>query len=224
MTVFRGVREASLSWNDPDRSRASGAESRPLRRNVVHQPANLHLYGGCLRNDHMLSRSVVRETICRIERGFALVAIGLLLMAAPGMDAWAQSLPQPSRTVFRCEVEGKVTYSDSPCLGARRIQIEPTRGVSKLSGRERIGNDVRVERHREIMAEALQPLTGMDAKKMQLFGRRLKLEPTERQECFDLDGDLATLEQRESTSSGSQLQSVQGSLLKLRIRYRELGC
>lgn len=118
----------------------------------------------------MLSRSVVRETICRIERGFALVAIGLLLMAAPGMDAWAQSLPQPSRTVFRCEVEGKVTYSDSPCLGARRIQIEPTRGVSKLSGSERIGNDVRVERHREIMAEALQPLTGMDARRWSSLG------------------------------------------------------
>lgn len=57
----------------------------------------------------------------------------------------AQSLQPPSRTVFKCNQGGKTVYSDAPCLGAQRIEVEPTRGVSKLSGKERIGNDVQQE-------------------------------------------------------------------------------
>jgi hypothetical protein len=41
---------------------------------------------------------------------FALVAISNL---AP-----AQTLPSPSRTVYKCEHDGKVVYSDAPCPGA----------------------------------------------------------------------------------------------------------
>ncbi|QTQ34816.1 Uncharacterized protein ToN1_06400 [Aromatoleum petrolei] len=175
-------------------------------------------------NDCNRSKSVERATVLRTTKGSALTAIALFVIAAPGMDAWAQNLTPPSRTVFRCEADGKVTYSDSPCLGARKIEVEPTRGVSKLSGSERVGNDVRLERHREIMADALKPLTGMDAKQMDVYRRRIKLEPTDRQECYALDGDLAAMEQRERLASGSHLSSIQGTLLKMRLRYRELGC
>lgn len=175
-------------------------------------------------NDWDWSKSVEHTTSLRTTKGAVLTAIALFVIAAPGKGAWAQNLPPPSRTVFRCEVDGKVTYSDSPCLGARKIEVEPTRGVSKLSGSERVGDDVRLERHREIMADALKPLTGMDAKQMDVYRRRMKLEPTDRRECHDLDGNLATMEQRERLASGPQLSSIQGALLKLRLRYRELGC
>ena len=37
--------------------------------------------------------------------------------------AEAQSLPAPSRTVFKCEEGGRIVYSDSPCLGAKKIDV-----------------------------------------------------------------------------------------------------
>lgn len=60
-------------------------------------------------------------------------------------------------------VPEKMVYSDSPCLGAQKIDVEGTRGLSKSSGCEQVGNDVRREQHRETFADAIRPLTGMDA-------------------------------------------------------------
>jgi len=59
-----------------------------------------------------------------------LTVIALFVIAAQGMGAWPQNLPPSSRTDFRSEVDGKVTYSDSPCLGARKVEVEPTRRVT----------------------------------------------------------------------------------------------
>jgi hypothetical protein len=135
-----------------------------------------------------------------------------------------QKLPTPSRTVFKCETEGKIYYSDSPCLAATKIDVEPTRGVSKLSGNERTGSDVRHERSREDMAEALRPLTGMDAKQTEVFGRRLKLSESARLECVSLDKTIAQSEAEERKATMDSLRAVQRRLFTKRTRYRELGC
>jgi len=103
-------------------------------------------------------------------------------------------LPASSRTVFRCEEGGKIVYSDSPCLGAKAINVEPTRGVSKLSGRERVGNDVQREVLQEHVAEALRPLSGMNPKQFEVYGRRLKLTPEAQGECRHLDRQIPSLE------------------------------
>lgn len=52
----------------------------------------------------------------------------LTLVPLGASMALAQSLPPSSRTVFKCEVAGKVVYSDTPCLGASKVDVEPTRG------------------------------------------------------------------------------------------------
>ena len=78
--------------------------------------------------------------------------------------AFAQStLPPTSRTVYKCNEKGKTVYSDAPCLGATKVDVEPTRGFNKDTGREIIGTDVRREQHRELMADAFKPLTGLTA-------------------------------------------------------------
>lgn len=71
-------------------------------------------------------------------------AVGLVLACSIvlAVAAFAQSLPPPSRTVFKCEEAGKVVYSDSPCLGARQIDVEPTRGVNQITGKRLTGPDV----------------------------------------------------------------------------------
>lgn len=136
----------------------------------------------------------------------------------------AQNLLPPSRTVFKCEVAGKITYSDAPCLGAKKLEVEPTRGVSKLSGTERIGRDVHQERYREIMADALKPLTGMDAKQLDTQRRRMKLSPDDQRECQSLDARVEAAERNEQVASSEALKGVQLDLYRLRMRYRELGC
>jgi hypothetical protein len=154
----------------------------------------------------------------------SLIVVAALVMSYASMSTWAQSLPLPSRTVFKCSGGGKVSYSDSPCLGAEKIDIEPTRGVSKLSGSERIGNDVRREKHRELIAEAIRPVTGMDAKQMDTFGRRMKLTPDSQRECQRLDVQLAEVENREKAVAASSLAEQERELYRMRLRFRELRC
>ena len=138
--------------------------------------------------------------------------------------AFAQKLLPPSRTVYKCNVAGKIVYSDSPCLGAEKIEIEPTRGLSNSSGHEQLGADVRRERQREDFAEAIKPLTGLNAKQLDVQGRRMKLSSNAQQECRALDKSTAASELDEKRASKQELLSIQAHLLSLRKRYRELGC
>ena len=138
--------------------------------------------------------------------------------------AEAQPLPPPSRTVFKCEEGGRVVYSDRPCLRATKIEVEPTRGVSRLSGRERVGNDVQREVIREQIAEALRPATGINPKQFEILGRRQQLAPAVRQACWQLDEQIPLLEKAEVQARGQDVGGIQRHLFSLRSRFRELGC
>lgn len=139
-------------------------------------------------------------------------------------QAYSQKLPPPSRTVFKCEVAGKVSYSDSPCLGAQKIDVEPTRGLNKMSGRELLGNDVRREQNREMFADAIRPITGMDAKQLDVQGRRMKLTADAQRECRHLDAEIPVAEKQEKLVKQQALADVQAQLFRMRRSFRELGC
>ena len=153
-----------------------------------------------------------------------LLALSVCAVLGVSTRALAQKLPPPSRTVFKCEVNGKTVYSDAPCLGATRVDVESTRGMNKHSGRERIGADVRRERQREQFAEAVKPITGMDAKQLAIYQRRMKLAPQAQRECGKLDKDVSVAEAVEVQSSERTLPEVQRRLFGLRKRQAELGC
>lgn len=139
--------------------------------------------------------------------------------------SFAQKLPSTTRTVFKCEVAEKVTYSDAPCLGATKIDVEPTRGLNKSSGRELIGNDIRREQNREIVAEAIRPITGMDAKQLDERGRRMSLSADAQRECRLLDTEIPTTERKEKRAVQTKdLIDVQAQLFELRHRFRALRC
>jgi hypothetical protein len=161
-----------------------------------------------------------------MNRGCTIVLI-LVVAGTAGAAAEAQSngLRQPSRTVYKCESAGKVAYSDEPCSGAVRVDVEPTRGMNKSSGRERTGADVARERQREGIAEALRPATGMDAKQFDTLARRQRLTRAAQDACRLLDHALPRAEAAEQragpTSAG---RAVREDLLALRRRYLDLGC
>lgn len=148
----------------------------------------------------------------------------VVALATQVTHAQAIKVPDASRTVFKCTVNGKVTYSDDPCPGAQRIDIEPARGVSKSTGKERIGSDVRREHQREMIAEAVKPLTGMDAKQLEVKGRRMKLPPGVASESAALDRKIAKAEALERTVTGDAYAVAQRDLLLLRDRYRSARC
>ena len=161
----------------------------------------------------------------RQGRTFMNVAagIGAVCMTLIGVSQ-AQSLPPPSRTVFKCEVAGKVVYSDSPCLGAKQVDVEPTRGANKATGKELTGADVRRERQREGMAEAVRPLTGMDAKQFNVAANRTKLDAGTKAQCSVLDVQIPVAEADERKVVGTDRQDIQAQLLKLRQQFRDLRC
>jgi hypothetical protein len=152
----------------------------------------------------------------------ATVVGAFAMSTAPSSSA--QSLHAPSRTLFKCQVQGKTLYSDSPCLGAEKLEVEPTRGVNKLSGKERIGADVQRELHREMFAEAIRSLTGMNAKQFDVQVRRGNLPWPVQQECRRLDQDLVNTEYEEKHTAQPSLHGVQERLLMMRQRFRALRC
>lgn len=149
----------------------------------------------------------------------------LAVLALFSTTAIAQSLPPPSRTVYRCEEGGKVNYSDSPCLGAKKLEVEPTRGLNQTSGREQIGKDVHREHFREAFADGVKPVTGMDAKQLDQAGRRMRLSPEVQKQCQALDRLLPSAEAAEhNAKAGNELAALQRRLLELRTAYRQLRC
>lgn len=142
-----------------------------------------------------------------------------LSLAVASAAAFAQTLSSPSRSVYKCSANGKTSYSDAPCLGAQRLDIEPTRGVG---GRE--GHDVQRERQREMIAEAIRPLTGMNAQQLDRQGRRMKLAPGAQRECRAVDAKMPEAERSEAKAAGERREALKVILFNLRLRQRELRC
>jgi len=154
-------------------------------------------------------------------------SLGLLVaLALAGATAWSQTgkLPPTSRTVYKCQDGGKTVYSDAPCLGAQRVEVEPTRGLDKSSGQRMTGADVRAERTREQHDALVGQLIGTDSAGYQRLARRQKLEPTARRECERLDVDIPATEARERSGAKEVLKATQRELLAQRMRFKELRC
>lgn len=152
------------------------------------------------------------------------IVIANIFLFVAANYSFAQELSPPSRTVYRCDVNGKLVYSDSPCLGAKRIEIEPTRGLNKMSGVEKIGADVRRELQNEQMAEALKPIFGESAGQRAKRHYRATLPPEVQTKCSQLEGKLSATEAAEARATKGELQAVQVRLFGLRTQYRDLRC
>jgi len=159
--------------------------------------------------------------ICSLNS--TLLGLGLAALALSSV-AQTVKLREPTRTVFKCEEAGKVTYSDAPCLGAQKVDVEPTRGLNESSGTERVGKDVSGERLNEAVAGATRPITGMTAEERAVNHRRFTLSPAAKAECALLDRRLVNLETAERESVGAEKADSQKQLFESRLRARDIGC
>lgn len=128
--------------------------------------------------------------------------------------------------VYRCEVDGKVTFTDDPCLGGARVEVVPTQGLDSLSGKSMKGADVRRNERNRAVDQALRPLTGKAHEEMEVMRRRStnRLTPEERLKCQLMDGRIANLEAQERNTQGEERTRAQAQLLEQRKSHRQLNC
>lgn len=166
--------------------------------------------------------TTIRTPSIRRAQGTSLAAI---VLAGAAITAAAQEqLPPPSRTIYKCQANGKISYADEPCVGAQRLDTTPTRGVDRLSGKSRIGSEVAGEIRSEQLAQAIRPLTGMTPSQFATASRRHRLSGEAQRECRALESAILESEQAERRARAAMMESIQQDLFILRKRFRRLGC
>ena len=151
-------------------------------------------------------------------------AIITILLIAINNPAKSQNLPPPSRTIYKCETGGKIVYSDAPCVGAKKIDAEPTKGANKITGKERIGKDVMIENYNEIFAKITNSVTGQSPESFERQRKRIYLSPQDKMNCAKLDIFIPYLEKEEMNAKKENLRNIQESLYNQRLAYRNLRC
>jgi hypothetical protein len=75
-----------------------------------------------------------------------------------------------------------------------------------------------------MFAEAIRPLTGMDAKQLEIQGRRMRLSAEAQRECRALDAQIPEAEREEGRAAGDRRELIKVNLFTLRQRQRGLRC
>ena len=128
-----------------------------------------------------------------------------------------------AQAVYRCETGGKVAYSDAPCVGAKVIDATPTQGMDKMAGRSSKGREVRRAEFHQALDGAMRPLTGKSTAEMDTLRRRVKLSPSDRQQCQLLDARLPHLAHTANTATVQDAQA-DVDLYQARKRHFDLRC
>ena len=126
--------------------------------------------------------------------------------------------------VYRCETNGRVAYSDAPCVGAKVIDATPNQGVDKMSGQSRKGADVRRSEMNNAFDDALKPLTGRSRSEMEVLRRRARLPAQDQAECIQLDRRLPGLEAGAISSDIKVRAEAEVRLYQLRKSFFDLKC
>ncbi|MDA8456328.1 DUF4124 domain-containing protein [Acidovorax sp. GBBC 3334] len=128
------------------------------------------------------------------------------------------------KAVYRCDTGGRVSYSNEPCVGAKEIDATPTQGMDKMTGTSRKGADVQRHEHDTAMADALKPLTGMNAEQFRVYKHRMPLSAPDKAECARLDYQLPDLKQRAAKAPTGDRAAAEVDLYKARKRFNDLNC
>lgn len=126
--------------------------------------------------------------------------------------------------VYRCETNGKVAYSDAPCVGAKEIDATPTQGMDRMSGKSSKGREVQRDEFNRQFDKALQPLHSRGRDEMDVLRRRVSLPASHQQQCSRLDSLLPVLEGEAAHAAGGAKAAADVNLYKARKRFFDLNC
>lgn len=131
---------------------------------------------------------------------------------------------EKTEKVYRCENNGRIEYTEQPCLGAKEIDVTPTKGLETHKGANIRSPALQRERFREHLIEGIQPATGMDLKEFNKFERRQKLPPSAKSTCALLDKRLPSLDQARTRAEQKNKADAEAELFKARMQYKDLKC
>jgi hypothetical protein len=137
-----------------------------------------------------------------------LVVVGTLCAAGLACAA--------GNPTYKCVTNGKVTYSDEPCVGATVVDTTPTQGLDKASGKSRKGADVQRAESSRAMGKAMEQITGRTPEQREKSIRRVNLSIKDRLECESLDIGM--------THFANPTPEEQVELYNQRTRYKALKC
>ena len=129
-----------------------------------------------------------------------------------------------SQQVYRCEINGKASYSHEPCPGAKAIDTTPTQGMDKMNVKSKKGADVQKAESDRQLAQALQPMTGQSPEAFEVTKRRMNLSALDKHTCSQLDYALPQLAQNVAQATPEQKDQAEGKLYKARKAYRDIRC
>ncbi|WP_143059598.1 DUF4124 domain-containing protein [Giesbergeria anulus] len=122
------------------------------------------------------------------------------------------NVPALGQPIYRCEYQGKIGYSDEPCMNAKVVDVLPTEGAHSLSGKRTSNARSRQEDLIKGIDNAVMPLTGLTHEQMKVERRRMKLPAQDKFECTWLDTKINAKNADEAT------------LYQVRKRYFDLRC
>ena len=129
-----------------------------------------------------------------------------------------------AEAVYKCTDNGKVSYSNEPCLGAQRVDTMATRGLDKMSGVQRSGKDVQAEKDHESMQRVMQSVVGKNYRRDRAIKRQYHTA-FDKAQCERLDSQIEALEKEESYMKNKvQLEVLQAELFKRRKAFKDLDC
>lgn len=156
--------------------------------------------------------------------------VEILVMNANVQHLWVACLcvlalpvgAQPK--VYRCDTNGKVAYSDAPCVGARVVDATPTQGADKLGGASRKGREVQRDEYTTSLDNATRPLHGRSHDEMNVLRRRVNMPGRDQRTCARLDSQIPMLEAGSGSATGEAKARADVDLYKARKQFFDLKC
>lgn len=127
-------------------------------------------------------------------------------------------------TVYRCDSGGKIVYSAAPYVGGKVIDVTPTRGADKMTGRSIKGSDVQREKYRTMVDDTTRRLHGLSHEEMDVMRRRQKLSSADQAQCASLDRQVPVLQAQTVNVVGSAKGQAEVKLYQARKRGFDLKC
>ena len=134
------------------------------------------------------------------------------------------ALSAMSQQVYRCEANGKVTYSHEPCLGAKAIDTTPTQSTDKTSAQHKKDMDALKAELDRSNAANVRPLASKAPDDPEVAKRRENLTPLAKHSCSLLDQALPQLRQNAAQGSTEEKTKAIAQLHKARKAFQDLRC
>lgn len=149
-------------------------------------------------------------------------AIAATCIAMGMSGTWALD---KTEKVYRCEKNGRVEYTESPCLDAKEVDVTPTKGAETYPSANLKSQPLQRERTREQVIEGIRPITGMDQQAFKKYERRAKLTQDARNSCAALDKKIPEQEAKERIAQDGKSQATAADkLFTMRNQYKSLKC